>query len=348
VNQNQLHLDFVLNVEEFQKIQDDIAKATNFAILTVDYKGIPVTVHSRCSEFCSTVRKNERYAKLCEKCDSRGGIEAARIQEPYIYLCHFGLVDFAVPIIINNQYLGAVMAGQVILKKEDQDSVTIPIDQGVEDYEIESIINVQYKFIDLELENELSKLRKKLPVVTLEQVKSVANLMKHISDFVMREAMYKSLLENKERSVTGDELVGHVSIRSNSLKKASSLTITESITSNEAILGFETNNTLLKPGLEYIYDHYCEKLTLDDVAAICNISTSYFSRLFKRETGLSFPNFINELRVNKAKDLLIQTDLPIMSISNDLGFDECTYFIRVFKQSVNATPASYRKKFVHR
>lgn len=343
MNQNLLQLDFVINIEDFQKIQDDIAKATNFAVLTVDYKGIPVTQHSRCSEFCKTVRKNEKYAKLCEKCDSRGGIEAARIQEPYIYLCHFGLIDFAVPIIVNNQYLGAIMAGQVVLEQDDHDSVIKLGSSEEQGFEIESIINVQYKFIDLELENELTKLRKQLPIVTLEQVRSVSNLMKHVSDFIVKEALYKTIIENKE--MTGDKSDTVKVSMTASLKSQS---ITESITSNEAILGFETNNTVLKPGIEYIYDHYFEKLTLDEVADVCNISTSYFSRLFKRETGLSFPHFINELRINKAKDLLIQTDLPVMTISNDIGFDECTYFIRVFKKSVNLTPANYRKKFLHR
>jgi len=316
MNQNQVRLDVVLHVEEFQKIQDDIANATNFAILTVDYKGIPVTQHSRCSDFCKTVRKHSSYARLCEKCDSRGGIEAARIQKPYIYLCHFGLIDFAVPIIINDQYLGAIMAGQVILTTADTDD------------ELESIVNVQYKSIDLELENELTQLRKKLPVVTLEQVRSVSNLMQHVSNFMVKEAKHTLSVQN-EKNLPKVEAEAHV-------------------THHEALLGFESNNTVLKPGLEYIYDHYADNITLEEVAMVCNISTTYFSRLFKRETGLSFPVFINELRVNKAKDLLIKTDLPIMTISSDIGFEECAYFIRVFKKIVNVTPANYRKKFVHK
>jgi len=345
MNQNQVRLDLVLHVEEFQKIQDDIANATNFAILTVDYRGIPVTQHSRCSDFCKTVRKHPTYARLCEKCDSRGGIEAVRMQKPYIYLCHFGLIDFAVPIIFNDQYLGAIMAGQVILKKADHESVVNPQqnsenvkeNQNVNtnsdinadaDDEIECIVNVQYKFIDLELENELSQLRKKLPVVTLEQVRSVSNLMQHVSNFIIKEA-WNNLLTDNEKSqpkVESDDQTTH----------------------HEALLGFNSNNAVLMPGLDYIYAHYEENITLEQVATVCNISETYFSRLFKRETGLSFPVFINELRIDKAKDLLVKTDRPIMTISSDIGFEECTYFIRVFKKIVNVTPASYRKKFVHK
>lgn len=335
MEQNQIQLDDVLNVEAFQKIQDDIANATNFAVLTVNYKGIPVTQHSNCSAFCKTVRRHSVYAKLCEKCDSRGGIEAARIQKPYIYLCHFGLIDFAVPIIINDHYLGAIMAGQVVLKKEDHESVVNPL-QGSEtkngktnvnadiDDEIECIVNVQYRFIDLELENELSLLRTKLPVVSLEQVRSVSNLLQHVSNFIVKEAINNQLSQDNKNQL---KVEGH-----------------NHVTHHEALLGFQSNNGVLKPGLDYIYSHYTENITLENVATVCNISETYFSRLFKRETGLSFPAFVNELRIDKAKDLLLKTDRSIMTISSDIGFEECAYFIRVFKNIVNLTPVSYRKK----
>lgn len=335
MNQSQIQLDCILNIEAFQKIQDDIANATNFAVLTVNYKGIPVTKHSNCSAFCNTVRRYSAYAKLCEKCDSRGGIEAARIQKPYIYLCHFGLIDFAVPIIINDHYLGAIMAGQVILKKADHESLINPIqstedinvvanDNADTDEEIECIVNVRYKLIDIELENELSQLRTELPVVTFEQVRSVSNLLQHVSNFIVKDAIYNQLSVNEKKQLKVEEY--------------------SQAKHHEALLGFQSNNDVLKPGLDYIYANYAEDLTLENVATVCNISETYFSRLFKRETGLSFPMFVNEIRIDKAKDLLIKTDRPIMIISSDIGFEECAYFIRVFKKIVNMTPASYRKK----
>ena len=67
----------VINIESFQKIQNDIAKATGVAIITTDYKGKPVTEHSSCTEFCKIIRSKENLKELCEKCDSRGGLEAA-------------------------------------------------------------------------------------------------------------------------------------------------------------------------------------------------------------------------------------------------------------------------------
>lgn len=148
---NLLDIREILDVNSFQKIQDDIAKATEFAMITVDYKGIPVTKHSRCSEFCRLIREQKEFSKLCEKCDSRGGLEAAREGSFYIYKCHRGLVDVAVPIIIDGQYLGAVMVGQVLL---------------MDAYE-------------------------KIPVLSFDKIKAVSEMMSHVSNYIVEEALLK-------------------------------------------------------------------------------------------------------------------------------------------------------------
>lgn len=172
-----LYLNDVIDIEIFQKIQDDIAEATGISIITVDYKGKPATKHSKCSEFCNLMRKNERFSELCEKCDSRGGLEAARLEKPYIYRCHKGLVDFATPIIVNGQYLGSVMAGQVLTEEEDLD--------------LENIVNGKDNFKNLEEKEELLKAYKKLPVFKFERIQSIANMMFHISNYIVEEAVLK-------------------------------------------------------------------------------------------------------------------------------------------------------------
>ncbi|MGL4571176.1 MAG: sensor histidine kinase [Clostridium sp.] len=173
-----LYLNDVINIEVFQKIQDDIAKATGISIITVDFKGKPATKHSKCSEFCSLMRKNEKFSELCEKCDSRGGLEAARLEKPYIYRCHKGLIDFATPIIVNGQYLGSVMAGQVLTEEEDLD--------------LEDIVNGKVVFQGSEEEKEdLLKAYKELPVFKFDKIKSIADMMFHISNYIVEEAVLK-------------------------------------------------------------------------------------------------------------------------------------------------------------
>ncbi|MDQ0149710.1 PocR ligand-binding domain-containing protein [Eubacterium multiforme] len=174
-----LYLNDVIDIDVFQKIQDDIAEATGVSIITVDYKGKPETKHSKCSEFCTLMRKKSKYAELCEKCDSRGGLEAARLEKPYIYRCHKGLIDFATPIIVNGQYLGSVMAGQILPKEEN--------------IELEDIVtreNIKFDLKDEENE-ELIQAYKKLPIVEFDRIKSIANMMFHISNYIVEEAVLK-------------------------------------------------------------------------------------------------------------------------------------------------------------
>ena len=111
----------ILNIPLFETLQDMIAKTTGTAIITVDYKGIPVTRHSCRTEFCTVIRENPVSRKRCFRCDALAGLEAVRLNSPFIYLCHCGIVDAAVPVVVGDRYLGAVMFGEVRLSDNSAD-----------------------------------------------------------------------------------------------------------------------------------------------------------------------------------------------------------------------------------
>lgn len=98
---------------DFQALQDKLAAALEIAIITVDFDGNPVSKHSGCSVFCKRIRNHPEYGEYCKVCDARGGLEANRQKRPFIYICHMGLADFAIPISVNGSYIGSVMAGQI-------------------------------------------------------------------------------------------------------------------------------------------------------------------------------------------------------------------------------------------
>lgn len=175
-----LHLDDIIDIKKFQKIQDDIAAATGIAIITVDYIGKALTTHSGCSEFCKLIRKNDMYSHLCERCDSRGGVEAARLKKTYIYVCHKGLIDFATPIIVNGQYVGALMAGQLLI-------------EDTKELDLENIVSVEKNFDDSIEKDELEKAYNKLPVVSFTKVEALAEMMSHISNYIVAEGSSKML-----------------------------------------------------------------------------------------------------------------------------------------------------------
>ncbi|SFO23998.1 Histidine kinase-, DNA gyrase B-, and HSP90-like ATPase [Cohaesibacter marisflavi] len=105
----------LISVEVLQKVQDDFSAAVGVAIVIVDPDGVPVTQPSGFTPFCNTVRKMDKLRERCFHCDAVGGRIALSTGEPSIYKCHCGLVDFAAPIIMKDQYLGAVVGGQVHL-----------------------------------------------------------------------------------------------------------------------------------------------------------------------------------------------------------------------------------------
>ncbi len=94
---------------------------------------------------------------------------------------------------------------------------------------------------------------------------------------------------------------------------------------------------------DYVYRHYREKIYLDDIADKLGISSSYLSRLFKRETGSSLQDFISNVRVEKAANLLIYSDETLSGIAEYVNFPTQSYFGKIFKQKMQMSPKLYRE-----
>ncbi|MDR1514607.1 MAG: helix-turn-helix domain-containing protein [Synergistaceae bacterium] len=98
--------------------------------------------------------------------------------------------------------------------------------------------------------------------------------------------------------------------------------------------------------LDYIETHYRENVNLEVLAIKVSLSRHYFSKLFKKEVGMNFSQYILEKRLKEAKRMLGETDCSIADISVTVGFQEHNYFGRVFKRFAGFTPSEYRKKCV--
>lgn len=103
-----------------------------------------------------------------------------------------------------------------------------------------------------------------------------------------------------------------------------------------------TSNYRIPIILEYIDRHF-DNVSVPQVAEHFGYSTNYFSKYFKKETGMYFTEYVNRMRVNKAIELLAGTEEPIDSISADLGFNDKKHFYEVFKKYVGITPGMMRK-----
>ena len=98
----------------------------------------------------------------------------------------------------------------------------------------------------------------------------------------------------------------------------------------------------LKQVIEYIHMNYAELIPLLALSEICFMSPNYFCRYFKQETGKTPVSFINEYRIEKACEMLSESELPVSEIALSVGFDNFSYFIRKFREYKGVTQKKYR------
>ena len=99
----------------------------------------------------------------------------------------------------------------------------------------------------------------------------------------------------------------------------------------------------LRPVIEYISEHFAEKIYIETLSDMITVSADYFTKMFKESMGKTPIDYINALRINKAMQLLSETDMPVNEISDSLGFSNPNYFHKIFKQYMVTSPLVYRK-----
>jgi len=102
--------------------------------------------------------------------------------------------------------------------------------------------------------------------------------------------------------------------------------------------------TALRRAERYIWTHYTRKLSLKEIAKASGLSAPYFSTVFKEEMGENLSNYLNRLRVEKAQAMLITTDLSICDIAQSCGFEDQSWFSKIFKNNTGLTPGKYRER----
>lgn len=103
--------------------------------------------------------------------------------------------------------------------------------------------------------------------------------------------------------------------------------------------------TRLKMLFQYVQDHYHEPIHVAEMADLCNMNYSYFSRYFKKLTGKTFVEYVNYIRLTEAEKLLLTTNLNITQISFATGFSSTSYFIKIFKKHRGISPNKMRSTY---
>ncbi len=99
----------------------------------------------------------------------------------------------------------------------------------------------------------------------------------------------------------------------------------------------------VQKAIDYIGENLSEDISLDEVVDYLKLNKTYFCKLFKQNTDRTFSQYVNELRIEKSKDLLLGTNLSILDIALAIGYNNVNYFHKAFKERLGITPYKYRQ-----
>jgi len=108
------------------------------------------------------------------------------------------------------------------------------------------------------------------------------------------------------------------------------------------------SNTLgiIKTALSFLHRNYTKEICLEDVSHVICLNPSYFSRIFKKEVGMTFIDYLTKLRIDRAKKLLVQSSQSISEIAGSVGYRDANYFSRVFCKVEGVPPSEFRQKLI--
>lgn len=188
--------DFV-DVNMLQEIQDQFAEATGVAVLICDENGVPITRASNFTNFCMYIRSTSEGLKRCILSDERVGKMAAESNRPVIHRCHSGLVDFAAPIVLREQYLGSVLCGQVLMKED----------------ELKDIEDMRMNVADIPLEKQkFTTYYNQLLYKSKDKVQAIAQLLYVTANYIVK--IGDAYLTKKELSKKNEKLLQELQLRS--------------------------------------------------------------------------------------------------------------------------------------
>ena len=240
--------------------------------------------------FCEILYDSD-HAKACRHSDKLAFQKAHEIRRPNIYTCHAGLTDVIIPIIFNDEYLGAVITGQTLTEE------SVPINTA----NLAKSFNVSKKDLDTALKN--------VPVVKMGDLEFHSHNLFAIINYTINIEIQKiEDIESQDIQFIEDKV-----------HKA------------EMIIKEEYMKT---------------ELSMSEIARRVGVSRCYFSTSFKDMTGITFREYLNQVRIEKAKVLLQSTFTNITTIAYDLGYNDSNYFSTIFKKYVGLTPSDFRNQFV--
>ena len=244
--------------------------------------------------------------------------------------------------IAKKNFSDQVTLGEMIRKsKRDRRSSTFPAELT------EDLINAIISGKTIQAEKISSQILERLYIICvgdLDEIKTMAlwitaTIIKNFSEearfnFGEFDEMDMDIINRINEASTTDEL----SETFRSLTKRISVDLVSSV--------YPGASPLIARSLRYIKSNYTHKIKLNDIASELHVNPSYFSALFSQEMGRSFTDYILELRINKAQNLLKTTNMDLVDVAASSGCENQSYFTKIFRKSTGFTPRRYRQNYM--
>ena len=408
--------------KHFEKISSAFQRNFKLLIETADLEG--QAIRSLCSsgcypEFCKRVRQSKTGAKRCHEERIRSLNVSIETGQPYITLCHAGIVLGCIPVMNGNQPLGGVFFGKCIWEPFDEmleadvekrlrglhikqheiyDALQkIPVVSGRRIHEAAEFLYVLlYQTTDLDPEIVQWRRQRSTQQSQIGQVIQETKLLdseetypyemecqliakvkigdrtgaKEILNSLLGKIMFHNpgninllkarLVEllsvlSRAAAMGGVDINTLLSKNLEYINKVLTIDTQEDIcvwishaldNFTESVYSSQDSRkmTQLKPAIELMQYNYDQPLMLADMAKAAHLSVSRLAHLFREQVGITPMDFLTNVRIDHAKRMLLTTDNNCTRICYDVGYNNQSYFTRVFKQIVGLTPREFRKQ----
>lgn len=265
---------------------------------------------------------------ICTNGISSAAEIASRLGQPYIFTCKAGFINIVISLIIRGEMQGFFVAGPIAMESISPDTIT-------------NILNINDLNKHPETISALTIFLRTMKIYSTKEVNYLSTVLNSSimaaitpnEDYLKINELYKkmSTLDRREKGSQGKRRDEPEKYNADSQKKEKS----------PAIYGGRSN--IINQAVQIIKSGYMHKISLEKVAGKLYINQSYLSMHFKHEMGVTFTDYLNDIRILESKELLANTNYSLMEVSLSCGFEDQSYFTKVFKKSQGCTPKEYRQ-----
>ncbi len=312
---------FILRI--FQPVVDSISGLENIWLKFVDHSGKYVVTPKTKEQclFCQYIRSSKEGNRRCLGSCKQAVFMGRTHSPPFFIQCHAGLSVLAVPIIMEGRNLGGLAIGEIVDKPK-------------------SYILQRLSGLGLNDKNlaDLADLYEDIPVIGQNRVSKLAETLYQLSNNFIKIGVALAQSDHYKREFNKNDLLSEY--RQCIEFKQNSLNLPAVANNNVPSLHMQK---LISDAEKYITNNYDKPIDLKDVANFIHLNHTYFSYLFRHVTGYTFKNYLTQLRIEKAKQFLLNSSLTVTEIAKLVGYPDNNYFSRIFKKETGCPPSYYYK-----